>query len=100
MTRIALNIAALLFSVSLAGCAAVRPVADQAANVVDAACELGLVRSPAVRAAAEERMVAPEWLSTALCALPAAYQAWQDAQKQRAADPGAAAVLAAERQGL
>ena len=85
----------LIVALALTGCAFLRP----AANVVEAACALGLRDAPEVQAAAESRGVSPAQLAAALCALPAVLDAWEGASGQRA-DPARAAVRAAQREGL
>jgi DNA-binding transcriptional regulator YiaG len=85
----------LIIAQALTGCAFLRP----AANVVEAACALGVRDTPEVQAAAETRGVSPAQLAAALCALPAVLDAWEAAGDQRA-DPARAAVRVAQREGL
>ena len=74
--------------------------AQTAAAVTDAACALGLVQSSATVAQAELEGVPVDWLAEQLCRMPAVVQAYVDAQRARAVDPGRSALRVARAQGL
>lgn len=77
-----------------------RPEAQAAADVTDAACALGLVQSAATVAQAELEGVPVDWLAEQLCRMPDVVDALAAAQKARAVDPGRAALRVARAKGL
>jgi hypothetical protein len=74
--------------------------ADTVADVCDAAETLGLLASPAFRAAAQARGLDPVAVAALVCQVSAIVQAFRDAQQVRAADPGEAVVVEMAARGL
>lgn len=71
----------------------------QAKDALHLACESGLVGAALVQMRAEERGLSPAALAAALCAVPAVFEAYEQARTVRA-NPAAAAQRAAVVRGL
>ena len=97
------TVAAASMLILLSGCSVLKsePV-QQAGQVIDAACALGLVHSPALLQLLEAQGLPPgaaQWGADRLCQIPEVIAAFRKARLARSVDPGEEAIAAARQVG-
>ena len=92
---------ALILAIALTGCSVLQSEpAQQAGQVIDVACTLGLLQSPAIQQQADELGIPGQQLAEYLCMVPELVEALGQAKQARSIDPGTTVLAEARGRGL
>lgn len=94
------GVAAATIVLLLTSCSALnaRPV-EQATQVADTVCTLGLLDSPSLRETAEAKGIPLETLASLLCTIPELVDMFRAQEQARSPDPGRGVLAEAVRKG-